>query len=467
MSPVPSSLAGHAVLEAVTVPEPGAWFLTDGRDGEAWIWARVVGAFEGGRGEGDLEALELARERLAHLDHPAVPRPVGLDEDEGVLLLAAPPGVPLTRLLEARQDPAFVMTPGTLLDLGLQLADLVVHAHERGRPHGHLSPDVLWLTPTGRLVVWGFGAGPDHPGAARWWSPERARGRRASGDADQWAVGAVLAALVTGRLPWRGDDPVSEARIGDSSHLSGPVSEQWKPLGRLVERALQAEPRDRFSSVHPVRQALEAMWQRVGQPSDLAAMGAELDRRHGVRPAVSQPDDADEVDTPPGVLDPGVDAGGVEVDALDAGPARPLDPLDAPAVPVLPADGPPTAVSDGPPPLDALAGTFAGPLHGATLEADDPTDRLTTPTRVPSAEEREALRGGPVMASLPTPSGPPSGPGLEPPSLGDVAVAERPGPPPGEPLAWYEQLGILRIAPWTVGALAVLLVLYLLRMWVG
>lgn len=454
MTQTPSSLAGHRVLQAAEVPEPGAWFLTDARDGEAWIWARVVGAYEGGRGEGDLDLLALARERLAHLEHPGVPRVVGLDEEEGVLLVAAPPGVPLARLLEHRQDPAFAMTPGTILDLGSQLADLVVLAHERGRPHGHLSPDVLWLTPSGRLVVWGFGAGPDETGAARWWSPERARGRRASGDADQWAVGAVLATLITGRVPWRGEDPVAEARIGDASHLWIPVGEQWKPLGRLVERALRPEPRDRFSSVHPIRQALEALRQRVPQASDLAAMGAELDRRYGIRRedvvarGAAPPADPDAAFDPPSLAPPQI-----------------LDPEDAPALPVLPADDPPTAISDGPPPLDVLVGVVAAPLHGVPLEAEDPTDRLTTPTRVPTLDERARLE--PEVAWSTPRSGPEVEPAEGPSSVGELAVAALGGPPPAEPLAWYERVDILRIAPWTVGALALLLVVYLVRLWLG
>lgn len=274
---VGSEVLGYRIAAPADVPEAGRWWLAEGLEGDAAVWIRAV---EPELGE-DPRAIELAWERLRHLEHPVVPRAIGVDRSLAAVALAAPLGVPLSKLIELRQEAEFVMTPGTVLDVARSLSDMLVHAHERGRPHGHLSPEVIWVTPEGRLIVWGFGIGPEAPCASGWWSPERARGRRASGDADQWALGAVVATLVTGRGPWRGEDPDAAAREGEISPVAAMVMEQWAPLGRLVERALAAEPRDRFPSVHPLRQAFFALGQRVRQPSDLARMGTELARRLG------------------------------------------------------------------------------------------------------------------------------------------------------------------------------------------
>lgn len=270
---IPTS--GFQAAYPVRLPEPGAWFrAVESHDGLP-IWLRAQAP------EDPPRAVQTAFERLRHLDHPSIPKVVGWDAEAGVLAVAAPDGVPLRHLITHRSDPELMVTPGTLLDLGLMLADAIVHAHERGRPHGHLSPDTVWVAGDGSLVLWGFGEGPSGEPPGAWLAPERARGRRASGDADQWALGALLAAVVTGREPWTEPEALLQAQAGDAGHLSEPVMAQWKPLGRVVQRALASQPRDRFPSAHPVRGALEAMAQRAGQASDLGTIAGVLMSRYG------------------------------------------------------------------------------------------------------------------------------------------------------------------------------------------
>lgn len=262
------------------VPEFGVWTRTSEEIDGAPIWVMRGDHLVVDLG---LTAAETAWERLRKLEHPAIPCALALDKDEQILRVLAPVGVPLSRLLEHRHDPSFVVTPGTLLDLGVQLAEALVHAHENGRPHGHLNPDQIWITPDGELVIWGYGEGPASPSVPRWGPPETSAGGRASGDADQWALAAVLGALVTGRFPWKSTSP-QEGEDRNCPHLWEPVMTQWKPLGRLIQRGLAADPAGRFPSVHPMRGALVALRQRVNQPSSLGEMAAKLLETYGQPP---------------------------------------------------------------------------------------------------------------------------------------------------------------------------------------
>jgi hypothetical protein len=287
MSAVGQTVGSWTLVAPADVPEPGSWYRAESNTDEGAVvaWARVLDA------EDDIRALELAAERVKHLEHPAFPRPVLLDREARTAVFAAPAGVSLERVLEHRLEPAFVVTPSTLLDLALQLTEAIVRAHERGRPHGHLSPGQIWLTPEGRVVVWGIGPGPDAACEPAWCPPERARGRRASGDADQWAVAAIVAALAIGRVPWSGPDAAAQleqASLGQLGHLIDPVTQQWRQLGLTITRALAGEPKDRWPSLHTLRQSFHAMSERVRAPSDLAAMGTELARRYGL-PGLSVP----------------------------------------------------------------------------------------------------------------------------------------------------------------------------------
>jgi hypothetical protein len=283
MSATGQTVGSWTLVASADVPEPGTWYRAEPRaEGHAGLveaWVRVLDADE------DIRAIELAAERVKHLEHEAFPRPVWLDREARALVVAAPAGASLERVLQHRLEPAFVVTPSTLLDLALQLTEAIVRAHERGRPHGHLSPGQIWLTPEGRIVVWGIGPGPDAACEPAWCPPERARGRRASGDADQWAVAAIVAALAIGRVPWSGPDAAAQleqASLGQLAHLVEPVTQQWRQLGLTITRALASEPKDRWPSLHTLRQSFHAMSERVRAPSDLAAMGAELARRYGL-----------------------------------------------------------------------------------------------------------------------------------------------------------------------------------------
>jgi hypothetical protein len=439
------------------VPEAGHWFVGEDPEVEGEAWIRVFDAENE-----DRRAIDLVWERLRHLEHGSIPRALGVDREAGALVLAAPVGVSLEKLLALRHEKDFVMTPATVLDVARQLSDVLVHAHERGRPHGHLSPGSIWVTPLGRLVVWGFGVGPDAAPDPRWVAPERARGKRASGDADQWALAAIVASLVTGRVPWTDDHGV-ELNDGDASHLVVPVMEQWSPLGRLVERALATEPKDRFPSVHPLRQAFAALGQRVRQQSDLPTMGRLIMDRFGSglpergprEPVVRRPSPM-----PLAVVAPvGEDEIGVSGED-DAAPVEPSPAVPLPG-PILP-DAPDEEEVASKPSLHAETDAFNAALAASWA----PVDEGTRPTAVPGLIEagtvwREAAippvkSGG---ARAPTPVVHEEQP--EPP-----AKKVRPPRPPGErlvvdtvvPAGSGAAVGITAVAPWLVGVMFVLLV---------
>jgi serine/threonine protein kinase len=411
----------------------------------------------------DLTHVQTLHERLRHLDHKCIPRVIHQEPSTGHLAISAPAGVSLAAMLPLRSDPAFAMTPATVLDVACVLADVLVHAHERGRPHGQLDPSKIWIGRDGSLVVWGFGLGSGGRHEPRWVAPEAARGGRAAGDADQWALGAIIAALVTGRVPWSASDPWLDAKQGDTSHLWTPVLEQWKPLGRIVQRTLDAEPRQRFPSAHPVRQALEALADRVRQPSDRAAIGAELATRFGE----DLPDASEQVGM---VSDDMLGNRGALVSPMSVEPESGL--LDGGYDPVL------AVSSDGRPAPLHQSGSLGG-LEPDPFDVE--TVRPTTPTRIPSMAERSAAAATqdegvtgpkPVASHVVSPSLQPVGPAVE---VGPITHDEQPRatsrPEPVEVEMDLEQaaglerssLDIRRLAPFIVGLMLVLLLLSVLQ----
>ncbi len=408
-----------AFSEAV-VPSRGRWFLAAQRVGGDEVWLRADDPAEGV----DHGGAALAT-RLQSVSHPCLPEVVHMEPGVG-LAVRAPAGVPLASLLRHRKEAGFTLTPGTLLDIGRQVADALTAAHERGRPHGHLWPGCLWVARGGRVVVWGLEEGQEAAPERAWMSPEHARGERVSGDTDQWALGALLASLITARQPWREEEADAEAAVGDLSHLTGPVGEQWRSLGRLVARVTAVSRRDRFGSMHPVRTALDALSQRVQQDSDLGGIALELWARYGI------PLPQDVVATEP-------DVGGA---VLAPEPVPVSTPVSAPEAAPVPAPMPPA--------MAAPADTFDD------LDAD--TVAKTAPTKVPDPEDAwlhdlpDEEPGGHDPGSLPS---------LGDPDVATVrvpAMAARQEAAPAWANAADDRFDIQRYAPYAVLVMLALLV---------
>ncbi len=277
MSVIGLRVGPFEVESEVAVPEPGRWYravrtgLTRKQPAEALV--RVLGPEAT---PAERQELQRAFENLRSLEDARVPSPIAYYEGIGALAVAFVEGSPLTLLVDARTTDALPMSPGTLLDVALELAETLQHAHHKGRWHGHLWPGIVLLGADGKLWVWGFGPGHESDPPEAWLPPERARGLAGTPALDQWSLGAFIAALITGKAPWSGADPRAESRRGDPSNIVGPIETQWPALGRLLRKMLDPQPENRFPSLQPVRQELLALARKAGGTSERHRLGSAL-----------------------------------------------------------------------------------------------------------------------------------------------------------------------------------------------
>lgn len=137
--------------------------------------------------------------------------------------------------------------------------------HSRGIVHRDVTPNNVFLTDDGRVVLSDFGlaAVEDRDarttltraglvvGTPRYMAPEALYGRPLDARVDVYAVGAILYELLLGRRP------VSESF--QSSRLEGPrlIDPGFPPaLAKVILRALERDPADRFPTANELHAAL-------------------------------------------------------------------------------------------------------------------------------------------------------------------------------------------------------------------
>lgn len=255
-----------------SVPLPGDWYVANRAGTTRQRATKVfVKLLPRDAEQADRTALQAQHDALRQVEDGRIPKAVGYYEGSGAMVVEAVGGMPLTAIITGRESGEVQMTPATLCDVALDLAECLQHAHHKGRFHGHLRPDLLWLSPEGRLWVWGFDQQLSCPDA--WAPPERARGLASSASTDQWSLGALLAALITGKAPWAS---LEDARRGSSDATVDTVTVQWPALGRLLRRMLDPEPSRRFPDLGPVRQELLALARKAGGLSERRELAITL-----------------------------------------------------------------------------------------------------------------------------------------------------------------------------------------------
>ncbi len=231
----------------------------------------------------------------SQLNHPNICtiHEVGEAEGQGYIAMEFVEGQPLSARLAAGPLPV-----EHVLRYGLQLAEALGHAHERGVLHRDLKSANVVITAEGRAKVLDFGlakrlseneldeatrsqASLTAPGTLvgtlAYMSPEQLCGQPADARSDIWALGVVLYEMAAGARPFQGQTgfELSSAILNQAPR---PLPSQVPTELRVViERCLEKEPGRRYQRAGEVRAVLEAI--QAGAVSPWVAWRYTLARR--------------------------------------------------------------------------------------------------------------------------------------------------------------------------------------------
>jgi eukaryotic-like serine/threonine-protein kinase len=213
---------------------------------------------------------------VAKLRHPNIVEVFDVsdeDEIERYLVVELVRGVTLRQLLRDRKEP---LPPELAAEIVAELCGALEHAHEEGVIHRDIKPEnVLIELPQGgarssiddlerprvKLTDFGIAKLLDSEGVTSTgqvlgspahMAPEQIEGRAVDARADVFSLGVLFYECIVGQLPFAGKNPAQVLRnVLEGNFTAADVAQPrvgavW---GRLLTRALQREPEDRYASI--------------------------------------------------------------------------------------------------------------------------------------------------------------------------------------------------------------------------
>jgi serine/threonine-protein kinase len=241
-----------------------------------------------------VERFRREAQAAAGLQHPNVVGVYdrGSFDDTYYIAMEYLPGRSLKQLI--RQEAP--LDPVRAIDITVQILKAARFAHRRGVIHRDLKPHNVIVDESDHAKVTDFGiarAGASDMtetgsimGTAQYLSPEQAQGHAVSSSADLYSIGVVLYELLTGRVPFDADSPVTIALKHVSQAPTAPtlVNAQVPPeLEQVVMWVLNKNPTDRPHDADQFITALEQAkasilsarrGQRTASMAALAGVGA-------------------------------------------------------------------------------------------------------------------------------------------------------------------------------------------------
>jgi serine/threonine-protein kinase len=173
------------------------------------------------------------------------------------------------------------------LDICIKICAGIGYAHRAGLVHADVKPQNVLLVESDNVKVTDFGiaqalaaTNPQERqkvvwGSPHYFSPEQAQGKNPTTASDVYSIGIVLFEMLTGRLPFMGNDQQELAL----AHIRQPVPhiQEFNPqipeqLDRIVQKVLSKEPNARYAQADQLGRILvnyrdQGLSKTSGQPS--------------------------------------------------------------------------------------------------------------------------------------------------------------------------------------------------------
>lgn len=155
------------------------------------------------------------------------------------------------------------LTLDDTINYSMQIAEALMHAHRNHIVHRDIKPHNIMITEDERVKVTDFGIAravtsstvtttSNVLGSVHYFSPEQARGGYTDEKSDIYSLGIVMYEMITGKVPFEGDSPISIALKHIQEDITPPREvDSTVPAGleAIILKCIEKRQSDRYNSI--------------------------------------------------------------------------------------------------------------------------------------------------------------------------------------------------------------------------
>ncbi|MDD2370729.1 MAG: Stk1 family PASTA domain-containing Ser/Thr kinase [Firmicutes bacterium] len=200
-------------------------------------------------------------EVISHLSHPNIVEvyDVGMSDGHPYIVMEYVEGKTLKEIIREKAP----LSPTFSIYVMEGVLSALIHSHKKGVIHRDIKPHNIMINKNGEVKVMDFGIARitdqgttmtitnDIVGSVHYLSPEQASGAEITELSDVYSSGIVFYEMLTGRLPYEGQNPVSIAVNHIQGGLIPPkdiIEDIPQEVENIVLKATMRDPKKRFKS---------------------------------------------------------------------------------------------------------------------------------------------------------------------------------------------------------------------------
>ena len=204
------------------------------------------------------------------LDHPGVMKVYPNDDRSDLyMVMEWVPGRLLRKILVEQGK----LSPERAVNIAIQICKALDYIHSKGIIHRDLKPENIMVDDDDRIKIIDFGIAGDSAarritftkitdamGTPDYISPEQVKGNRGDGRSDIYAVGIMLYEMLTGKVPFTGNNAfviMNDRLLNDPIPPRVANPDLSPQLQEVLYRALERDPRNRYLTAQEFAYDLE------------------------------------------------------------------------------------------------------------------------------------------------------------------------------------------------------------------